>query len=252
MKKKERNYKQNPLVSIITVVKNNEKYLEETIQSVKNQSYNNFEYIVLDGNSTDRSLDIIKKYDSDIDFWLSEEDKGIYDAFNKGLSLARGKFIVFVNSDDILLKDATKMLKKYDEKYPNIDFLFGSVKKHWGILSGYRPWKLFYSWGFYSSHSTGFYVKKDAAEKIGKYNLKYLYSADYDYFYRMIVHHKLKGVGTKKNELFGIFRRGGYSSKIKFIDHLFETTKIRLDNGQNKFLILVIFILKFFKNFKRL
>ena len=252
MKKKERNYKQNPLVSIITVVKNNEKYLEETIQSVKNQSYNNFEYIVLDGNSTDRSLDIIKKYDSDIDFWLSEEDKGIYDAFNKGLSLAKGKFIVFVNSDDILLKDATKMLKKYDEKYPNIDFLFGSVKKHWGILSGYRPWKLFYSWGFYSSHSTGFYVKKDAAEKIGKYNLKYLYSADYDYFYRMIVHHKLKGVGTKKNELFGIFRRGGYSSKIKFIDHLFETTKIRLDNGQNKFLILVIFILKFFKNFKRL
>ena len=252
MKKKERNYKQNPLVSIITVVKNNEKYLEETIQSVKNQSYNNFEYIVLDGNSTDRSLDIIKKYDSVIDFWLSEEDKGIYDAFNKGLSLARGKFIVFVNSDDILLKDATKMLKKYDEKYPNIDFLFGSVKKHWGILSGYRPWKLFYSWGFYSSHSTGFYVKKDAAEKIGKYNLKYLYSADYDYFYRMIVHHKLKGVGTKKNELFGIFRRGGYSSKVKFIDHLFETTKIRLDNGQNKFLILVIFILKFLKNFKKL
>ena len=252
MKKKERNYKQNPLVSIITVVKNNEKYLEETIQSVKNQSYNNFEYIVLDGNSTDRSLDIIKKYDSDIDFWLSEEDKGIYDAFNKGLSLAKGKFIVFVNSDDILLKDATKMLKKYDEKYPNIDFLFGSVKKHWGILWGYRPWKLFYTWGFYSSHSTGFYVKKDAAEKIGKYNLKYLYSADYDYFYRMIVRYKLKGIGTKKNELFGIFRRGGYSSKVKFIDHLFETTKIRLDNGQNKFLILVIFILKFFKNFKRL
>ena len=252
MKKKERNYKQNPLVSIITVVKDNEKYLEETIQSVKNQSYNNFEYIVLDGNSTDRSLDIIKKYDSDIDFWLSEEDKGIYDAFNKGLSLARGKFIVFVNSDDILLKDAIQMLKKYDEKYPNIDFLFGSVKKHWGILWGYRPWRLFYSWGFYSSHSTGFYVKKDAAEKIGKYNLNYLYSADYDYFYRMIVHHKLKGIGTKKNELFGIFRRGGYSSKIKFIEHLFETTKIRIDNGQNKFLVLVIFILKFLKNFKKL
>ena len=144
------------------------------------------------------------------------------------------------------------MLKKYDEKYPNIDFLFGSVKKHWGILWGYRPWRLFYSWGFYSSHSTGFYVKKDAAVKIGKYNLNYLYSADYDYFYRMIVHHKLKGIGTKKNELFGIFRRGGYSSKIKFIEHLFETTKIRIDNGQNKFLVLVIFILKFLKNFKKL
>ena len=252
MKKKERKNKTNPLVSIITVVKNNEKYLEETIQSVKNQSYNNYEYIVLDGNSSDKSLDIIKKYDTDIDFWLSEEDNGIYDAFNKGLSLARGKFIVFVNSDDILLKDAIQILQKYDEKYPNIDFLFGSVKKHWGILWGYRPWKLFYTWGFYSSHSTGFYIKKEAADKVGEYNLKYLYSADYDYFYRMIKHHKLKGVGTKKNELFGIFRRGGYSSKIKFIDHLFETTKIRLDNGQNRFLILIIFILKFLKNFKKL
>jgi glycosyltransferase involved in cell wall biosynthesis len=252
MNKKERNNKFNPLVTIITVVKNNEKYLEETIKSIKDQSYKNFEYIVVDGNSSDKSLDIIKRYDSDIDYWLSEEDQGIYDAFNKGLRLAKGKFIVFVNSDDILLKDAILYLKNYDEKYPNIDFLFGSVKKHWGILWGYRPWKIFYTWGFYTSHSTGFYVKKKAAEKIGEYNLSYEYSADYDYFYRMIVHHKLKGLGTKKEELFGIFRRGGYSSKVKFIDHFFETIKIRLDNGQNKLLVLIIFILKFLKNFNKL
>ena len=252
MNKKERNNKFNPLVTIITVVKNNEKYLEETIKSIKDQSYKNFEYIVVDGNSSDKSLDIIKRYDSDIDYWLSEEDQGIYDAFNKGLRLAKGKFIVFVNSDDILLKDAILYLKNYDEKYPNIDFLFGSVKKHWGILWGYRPWKIFYTWGFYTSHSTGFYVKKKAAEKIGEYNLSYKYSADYDYFYRMIVHHKLKGLGTKKEELFGIFRRGGYSSKVKFIDHFFETIKIRLDNGQNKVLVLIIFILKFLKNFNKL
>ena len=68
----------------------------------------------------------------------------------------------------------------------------------------------------------------------------------------MVIEHKLKGIGTKKNELFGIFRRGGFSSKIKFIDHFFETIKIRLDNKQNKFLVLFIFILKFLKNIKKI
>ena len=160
MQKKTPNLKSNVLVSIITVVKNNEKYLEETIQSVQNQSYKNFEYIVIDGNSTDDSLKIIKRYDENIDFWISENDKGIYDAFNKGLDLASGKFIVFVNSDDLLTNNAIQILKDYDTKYPNIDFLFGTVKKHWGTLYGYRPWKIHFSWGFYSSHSTGFYIKK--------------------------------------------------------------------------------------------
>jgi glycosyltransferase involved in cell wall biosynthesis len=252
MQKKTPNLKSNVLVSIITVVKNNEKYLEETIKSVLNQSYKNFEYIIIDGNSTDDSLKIIQKYDKDIDFWISEDDKGIYDAFNKGLDLARGKFIVFVNSDDLLTSNAIRILKEYDTKNPNIDFLFGTVKKHWGTLYGYRPWKIYFSWGFYSSHSTGFYIKKEAAKKIGKYNLKYTYSADYDYFYRMIVTHKLKGIGTRKDELFGIFRPGGFSSNIKFIDHFFETIKIRLDNRQNKFLVLIIFILKFLKNMKKI
>jgi hypothetical protein len=153
--------------------------------------------------------------------------------------------------DDFVIKlkeNGIDVIVVNDTKNPNIDFLFGTVKKHWGTLYGYRPWKIHFSWGFYSSHSTGFYIKKNAAKKIGKYNLKYTYSADYDYFYRMIVGHKLKGIGTKKNELFGIFRPGGFSSKIKFIDHFFETIKIRLDNKQNKFLVLVIFILKFLKN----
>ena len=252
MKKKERKIKENSLVSIITVVKNNKKYLEETIKSILDQSYKNFEFIIIDGGSTDGTLDIIKKYDDEIDYWISEEDNGIYDAFNKGLDLASGKYIVYVNSDDVLLKDAIKMLSEYDLKNPKIDFLFGSVKKHWGILYGYKPWKINFSWGFYSSHSTGFYIKRESAKIVGKYNLKYKFSSDYDYFYRMIKKHKLKGIGTKKNEVFGIFRRGGYSSKINFLDHFFETIKIRLDNKQNKILVLIIFIAKFIKNLGKL
>tara|TARA_Y100000992_G_scaffold302227_1_gene275547 strand:- start:1836 stop:2594 length:759 start_codon:yes stop_codon:yes gene_type:complete len=252
MKKKERKIKENSLVSIITVVKNNKKYLEETIKSILDQSYKNYEFIIIDGGSTDGTLDIIKKYDDEIDYWISEEDNGIYDAFNKGLDLASGKYIVYVNSDDVLLKDAIKMLSEYDLKNPKIDFLFGSVKKHWGILYGYKPWKINFSWGFYSSHSTGFYIKRESAKIVGKYNLKYKFSSDYDYFYRMIKKHKLKGIGTKKNEVFGIFRRGGYSSKINFLDHFFETIKIRLDNKQNKILVLIIFIAKFIKNLGKL
>ena len=198
MKKKRRNFKKKPFATIITIVKNNEKYLEHTIKSIINQSNKNFEYIVIDGNSKDKSLKIIKKYDKKIDFWISENDKGIYDAFNKGLKLAKGKFIGFVNSDDLLEKNAIKILREYDLKYPDIDFIFGAVKKHWGTLYGYYPWKIHFTWGFYSSHSTGFFIKKKSAKKVGNYNLEYKYSADYDYFYRMIIKEKLIGVGTKK------------------------------------------------------
>ena len=250
LNKKKMNKKSEPLITIITVLKNSEQYLEQTIKSVLNQSYKNFEYIIIDGGSKDKSLKIIKKYSDKIDYWLSENDKGIYDAFNKGMQLSKGEFIGVVNSDDTLEKDALKILVKYIKKNPKIDFVFGSVKKHWGILYGYKPEKIKYSWGFYSSHSTGFYIKKSSAKRVGLYNLKYKYHADYDFFFRMIVKEKLVGIGTKKEELFGNFRRGGFSSKVKFKDLFFEDLKIRFDNGQNLVLIFIIFFYRFFKNFK--
>ena len=89
-----------PLVTIITVVFNGEAYLEETIQSVINQTYDNVEYIIIDGGSTDGTLDIIKKYENQIDYWISEKDHGIYDAFNKGISLAQGTLVGIQNADD--------------------------------------------------------------------------------------------------------------------------------------------------------
>ena len=85
---------------------------------------------------------------------------GNYDAINKGLSLCTGDLIGIVNGDDILLPEATSILVNYFNEFPEIDFLFGSVKKHWGILSGYNPKKIKYSWFFYTSHSTGFFIKK--------------------------------------------------------------------------------------------
>lgn len=240
-----------PKITIITVCKNSENTLEETILSVVKQEYKNLEFIIIDGGSTDKTLKILEKYKNFISKLISEPDKGIYDAFNKGLDHATGDLIGFVNSDDILREGAIDILVQYYHK-KNFDFIFGSVEKHWGILHGYKPWKIYYTWNFYSSHSTGFFIKKDAATKVGKYNLKYKYSSDYDYFYRMIVHHKLKGISSKKTEIFGTFRRGGFSSRVNFFEHMCECTRIRIDNEQNKFMVLVTFILKFIYNWKKL
>tara|TARA_Y100000816_G_C26085650_1_gene572848 strand:+ start:599 stop:1345 length:747 start_codon:yes stop_codon:yes gene_type:complete len=243
---------QSPLITIITVVLNDEKNIEKTILSVLEQNYKNIQYVIIDGDSNDKTKEIINKYRDKIDVFNSEKDNGIYDAFNKGLDLAQGELIGFVNSGDTLTKESLSILEKYYYTYSNADFFFGAVKKHWGTLHGYKKWKIYFTWGFYSSHSTGFFIKKEAAKILGKYNLKYKYSSDYDYFYRMIVKYKLRGVGTKKNEIFGNFQRGGFSSKIKFFDHLVECTRIRLDNNQNKLMVLLTFIIKFLLNIKRL
>jgi glycosyltransferase involved in cell wall biosynthesis len=246
------NLNPKPLISIITVCFNSNKTIKETIESVINQKYKNIEFIIIDGKSEDGTLETVYKYKDHISKVVSEEDEGIYYAFNKGLKIAKGDLIGFVNSDDILTPSALEILVDYYNRYPKKDFFFGAVKKHWGTLYGFNPWKIHFTWGFYSSHSTGFFIKKKSADIVGPYNTKYKYSADYDYFYRMIVKHKLSGIGTKKKEVFGIFRRGGFSSKINFFDHLVECTKIRLDNGQNRFIVLLTIVFKFITNIKRL
>jgi glycosyltransferase involved in cell wall biosynthesis len=104
-----------PLITIITVVFNGAKYLEETILSILNQSYDNAEYIIIDGGSTDGTLDIIKKYQQAIDYWVSEKDNGISDAFNKGVLLSSGDYINFQGDGDgfytpFSLEKVTKMI----------------------------------------------------------------------------------------------------------------------------------------------
>ena len=94
--------KNKPLISIITVTLNSEKYLNETLKSIFNQKYKNYELIIIDGKSNDKTLSIIKKNIKKINLYKSEKDKGIYDAFNKGIKLASGDLIGIVNSDDIL------------------------------------------------------------------------------------------------------------------------------------------------------
>ena len=89
-------------------------------------------------------------------------------------------------------------------------------------MHGFHPKKILWTFGFYTAHSVGFFIKKNSQDKIGLYNTKYKWSADYDIFYKMIVKHKMKGMATKKNEVFGNFRLGGLSSRIRYIDFLKE------------------------------
>ena len=94
-------FKQNnvlePLITIITVVLNNDKYLQECLDSLHIQKYKNYEHIIIDGGSTDNTLKILENNNDKIDLWVSEKDRGIYDAFNKGMSLARGQYLGFLN-----------------------------------------------------------------------------------------------------------------------------------------------------------
>ena len=119
------------------------------------------------------------------------------------------------------------------------------------LLHGYRPQIINWSFGFYTTHSVGFFIKKKSQLKVGLYNLKYKYSADYDLFLRMIKKFKLKGLSTKESEIFGRFRPGGLSSRINFLDYLIECNKIRLNNGQNFVQVYLIFIIRILKNFKK-
>jgi glycosyltransferase involved in cell wall biosynthesis len=237
-------------ISIITVTKNSDKFLQETIDSLSKQTHQNFEHIIVDGASTDKTLDIIKKNSSKIKKWISEPDHGLYYAMNKGIKLCSGDIIGILNSDDIYFPKALSTVNRYF-LVNEIDFLFGSVLKH-KLMHGFYPKKIKWTFGFYTTHSVGFFIKKPSQDKVGPYNTKYKWSADYDVFYRMIVKHKMKGMATKKNEIFGNFRQGGLSSRINYIDFLKENNQIRLDNGQNKIIVFGIFALRLLRNFRRL
>lgn len=238
--------KKKPFFTIITVVKNNQNDILKTIFSIKNQCFKNFEYLIIDGKSKDQTISNILKKKRFINKLISEKDHGIYDAMNKGLKEASGKVIVYVNSGDKLTKNGLKFIYQKFSENPKINFVFGTVKRNYTkgtiLKYGFNPKRLDYNFDFATSHSTGFFIKRDSFNKVGKFNLKYKCSSDYDLYFRVLKKYKMKGSFTDKTKLVGIVKSGGYSSKISFMDHLIEETKIRLDNGQNKIMISLIFI----------
>ena len=174
-------YAKKPLVTIITVVFNMREHIATTIQSVLDQTYDNVEYIIIDGRSTDGTLEIIKKYEDQIDYWVSEKDQGIYDAMNKGLRLATGEIIGILNADDQYMDDAV-------EKSVQIlissgaDYSIGKIKK----IPSQRIYSPIYPLekgkvyqGMMYPHIAAF-IKRDVYKRVGLFDTKYKISADFD------------------------------------------------------------------------
>lgn len=174
-------------ISIITPVYNAEKTIERTIISVINQQLNSqLEYIIIDGASTDRTLDIINRYRHKINIVISKKDKGVYDAMNKGISLATGDIIGIINSDDWYNNDALSEVEKTFLQHPDISIVHSPVKNYVEekYFSTFMPGDIeAMPFKMTVAHPSCF-VKKEVYEQIGLFDLKYAMAADYDFILR--------------------------------------------------------------------
>lgn len=177
-------------VTIVTVVYNGEDYLEETILSVINQTYKNIEYIVIDGGSKDKTLDIIKKYENNISYWSSEPDKGIYDAMNKGIIKATGEWINFMNAGDSFCNDdvLSKIFNELSDS--DIDIIYGNTQgRKENKLKQYIPASLnLLKKRMPFCHQSSFV--KTSLLKSDLFDLSYRIAADYNLFYRLYKYRK--------------------------------------------------------------
>lgn len=179
-----------PLITYITVVLNSEKTINRTIQSVLNQSFRDFEYIIVDGGSSDGTLDIILNSKNKIDYFISEKDSGIYNAFNKAISLARGSIICIVNADDWLEPDAAMIAADLLTSHSELTVLFTAAVVR-DDLRGSRVWiPQSVSAGSYFTCANvchnGMYAKRCVYDVVGMYNENYKIAGDFEWIMRCL------------------------------------------------------------------
>jgi glycosyltransferase involved in cell wall biosynthesis len=172
-------------LSIITINYNNSFDLEKTINTVINQTYRDFEYIIIDGGSTDGSLEVIKRYEDEINYWISEKDKGVFNAMNKGIKYANGTYLLMLNAGD-LLGDNKVLERVFQAKGYQEDILFGDVYRS---VNGKIFEKSFFpdilTFNFFRQGSLshqGTFIKKRLHDTIGLYDENLKYSADWKFF----------------------------------------------------------------------
>jgi glycosyltransferase involved in cell wall biosynthesis len=188
-------------VSVIMTTYNRASTVARAIKSLKNQTYCNIQIVVIDGNSTDNTLSIIKPMLNDKDILLSEPDKGIYDALNKGLALAKGDIIAFLHSDDLYYDD--NIISTVVDAFSNVDVdvvygdvLFFSGKNVDKPVRKYRSDKLLkknLAWGKMPAHPAMF-IKRKVYEKIGYFETDFMIAADYEFMCRLVNYINLKSV----------------------------------------------------------
>ena len=207
-----------PKVSVITAVLNGENVIEDAIKSVMNQTYENIEYIVVDGGSTDRTLEILNRYRSVISRTVSEPDSGLYDAMNKGIRLASGDIIGILNADDFFAKSsaitdsiAELLDKQVDAVFANLLIVDASdpirVFRYYNC-GDFSPEKFAHGW--MPAHPT-FFVRRSCYEKYGLFKEDYAIAADYELMVRFLAKHRISY--SHLDEVTVKMRTGGISSR---------------------------------------
>jgi len=207
--------KETPKLSIITVCYNNCEGLRKTMESVKAQTFKDYEYIVIDGGSTDGTVELIKENEQYIDYWVSEKDSGIYNAMNKGIKVAKGEYCYFLNSDDYIAASNT-LEKIFKQVKNNPDIIYGNLarRKNNKLHSITKFSNRITPCCFYrhkqAIHHQASFMKRELFEKYGLYSDKAKLISDWIFFFETIILHK---VSTQYiNRVFVVFLYGGESS----------------------------------------
>jgi glycosyltransferase involved in cell wall biosynthesis len=221
-------------VSIITVTMNSEKYLADCINSVRRQNHKDIEHIIIDGKSTDRTIAIILQNLNHISYWISETDRGMYDAINKGLQMATGDIVGILNSDDMFASaDAVKSIvdcfetTDTDSVYGDLVYVDAAntqkVTRYWKGVS-YKRSRFRYGW--MPAHPT-FYVRRELIRQYGLYENHYYTAADYEFMARYLFLHKVSSQYI--DAMLVKMRNGGISN---------ENLKSRLRANRRDFLAM--------------
>jgi len=206
-------------IAVITISYNNRQGLEKTLKSVTSQSFSGFEYIVIDGGSQDGSKELLEKYSDKITHWVSEPDKGIYNAMNKGIAAAQGEYLIFINSGDHFysdhsLTDAAQHLSGEDIIYGNLEVVSAEqtyIKDYPSEMS------LFYFYYESLPHPSSF-IRKDAFEKYGFYDENLKIVSDWKWFLLAICTHQASFKKIEKT--ISTFYLDGTSSNIQSIEKI--------------------------------
>jgi len=210
-----------PKISIVTPSYNQAQFLEETIRSVLLQDYPNLEYIIIDGGSTDNSVEIIKKYESDLAYWVSEPDEGQTSAINKGFRRATGDIIAWINSDDLYTKGTFQKVGEIFKNRPDLSTIYGNciffdeMERELLRRPGIFTFQKLVSGDYIPQPSTFF--KKDVIDHIGYLDENFHYSLDYDLFLRIGSKYKIEYV----DEVFSKFRFHDTSKTVSQDFHFF-------------------------------
>ena len=232
-----------PLVTIVTPSFNQASFLEETIKSVLNQTYPNIEYIIMDGGSTDGSLEIIKKYVSQLAHWVSEKDRGQTDAINKGFALANGEVLAWLNSDDTLLPNAVEEAVAYLSVHPDVGMVYGDANyiddksKVIGKFPAAETDLPRLRKGYVHIPQQASFFRKSLWNQVGPLDPEFFFAMDYDLWVRLAERSGLKYLpGTWAN-----FRLHADAKTISSDDQCWpEMLKVHYRNGGSKFAPIVL------------